>query len=66
MDRDTLLAHRPLWVREDTPHAGRLVHLDQEEQSLFDDLQQDRLGEKVRREQERIGFGWVERELGRV
>jgi hypothetical protein len=30
---------------------------------LFDDLRHDRIGERVRLEQERIGYGWVTRIL---
>lgn len=59
MDRATLLAHRPLWVREDKPHRGALAHLTPPEAALYDDLCADRLGERVRLEQERIAFGCV-------
>ncbi len=60
MDRDTLLDHRALWVREDVQHRGDLANLDPAEQALYDDLRFDRLGERVRLEQERIAFGRVE------
>jgi len=65
MDRETLLAHRALWVQEpeDTRFCGELTRLIAEEQSVFDCLRFDRLGERVRLEQERIGFGWFERAL---
>jgi hypothetical protein len=63
MDRQTLLAHRSLWVHEQTPHGGSLVRLNQEEQELFKDLATNRLGEGIRLEQERIPFGWVQRAL---
>jgi hypothetical protein len=63
MDRQTLLAHRTLWVREQTPHGGSLIRLDQEEKALFDDLVSNRLGVRIRLEQERIPFGWVQRAL---
>ncbi len=65
MDRETLLAHRALWVPEpeDTRFCGELTRLTAEEQSVFDCLRFDRLGERVRLEQERIGFGWFERAL---
>lgn len=59
MDRQTLLDHRPLWVREDKPHRGALAHLTPPEHALYDDLCADRLGEHVRLEQERIAFGCV-------
>ena len=63
MDRQTLLAHRTLWVREQTPHGGSLVRLGQEEKALFEDLVANRLGVGIRLEQERIPFGWVEQAL---
>jgi hypothetical protein len=63
MDRQTLLVHRTLWVREQTPHGGSLVRLDREEQDLFEDLVTNRLGEGIRLEQERIPFGWVQKAL---
>jgi hypothetical protein len=58
----TLLVHRTLWTEE--PSQGRslrdLPALGDHEQSLFDDLRFDRLGERVRLEQEKIGFTLVE------
>lgn len=63
MDRETLMAHRALWVREREPHNGDLAALTDSEKSLFEDLRGDRLGERVRLEQERIAFGWVQRAL---
>jgi len=59
MDRETLLAHRTLWVREPEPHRGELPGLTDSERSLYEDLRDDRLGEAVRLEQERIGYGWL-------
>ncbi|WP_217424091.1 DUF3322 domain-containing protein [Magnetospirillum sp. UT-4] len=59
MDRRTLLAHRPLWGREEVQHAGRMDHLTDDERALLDDLRADRLGERVRLEQERIGFRYL-------
>jgi hypothetical protein len=61
MDRATLLAHRPLWGKEPAGqrHLGALARLDEPERALYADLCQDRLGERLRLEQERIGFGWV-------
>ncbi len=65
MDRKTLLAHRALWVQEpeDTRFCGELIRLTPEEQLVFDSLRFDRFGERVRLEQERIGFGWFEQAL---
>jgi hypothetical protein len=63
MDRETLLAHRRLWVREPAEHRylGQPDRLTPAEAELFEDLRHDRLGERVRLEQERIGYGFVER-----
>ena len=63
MDRDTLLAHRDRWVREDRPATSRLTHLTPDERALYDDLVTDRFDERVRLEQERIDWAWVEQHL---
>lgn len=63
MDRETLLAHRPLWVQEGARHPGPLPRLTADEANLFDALVADRLSERVRLEQERIGFGWAVRAI---
>ena len=64
MDRETLLGHAPLWVRESNPYDGELARLTSTERALYDDLRRNRLGERVRLEQERIPYGWVQRALG--
>lgn len=64
MDRDTLMAHRALWVTEPAPSRATLSRLTADEQALFDDLVNDRLGwSKVRLEQERIGWTRLEDRL---
>ena len=63
MDRATLLAHRAQWVREREPFTRSLSRLTADEASLYQDLVDHRLGDHVRLEQERVGFGWVERSL---
>ncbi len=63
MDRETLQAHRPLWVQEHERHAALLGRLSAAERQLYDDLRYDRLGDRVRLEQERIAFGWLKRAL---
>jgi hypothetical protein len=63
MDRETLHGHSHLWVRESAPYLGELSRLHAAEQALYDDLRFNRLGERVRLEQERIGFRWVERAI---
>lgn len=61
MDRDTLMAHASLWGQEGSSERfdGEPVHLTPSEQALFEDLKHNRLGERVRLEQERISYGWV-------
>jgi hypothetical protein len=56
MDQQTLLDHRPLWGVEARPECADLVLLDGEERVLYDQLRRDHWGERVRLEQERIGF----------
>jgi hypothetical protein len=63
MDRETLLAHRALWVCEDTPFRGALPRLQENERELYDALVNNRFGEKVRLEQERVSFGRVQRAI---
>jgi len=61
MDRETLLRHRDLWTEES--QGRRCLHdlpgLTAEEVALYEDLRGDALGEHVRLEQERVGFGMV-------
>jgi hypothetical protein len=63
MDRETLLAHRDRWVSEASPATSRLDRLTTEEQALYEDLVTDRLGERVRLEQERIDWDWLAERL---
>lgn len=60
MDRETLLAHRDRWVTEDRPATSSLTRLTPKEQDLYAELVADRLGDRVRLEQERIDWMWVE------
>ena len=64
MDRGTLLAHRALWGSEPERYDKPLLRLTAEEGTVYDDLRLDRLGERVRLEQERIGFSHVARAVG--
>ncbi|MEA4880080.1 MAG: DUF3322 domain-containing protein [Synergistaceae bacterium] len=59
MDRQTLLDHRSLWGVEDRPERGTLGRLDPAESSLYDELRLNTLGDRVRLEQERIGFDFL-------
>jgi hypothetical protein len=65
MDRATLQAHRTLWGREpaDRRYTGDTSRLTADECALFEDLLADRCGDRVRLEQERIGYGWLETAL---
>jgi hypothetical protein len=62
MDRDTLVNHRDFWTEElsGTRVLRDLPTLDSCEQSLYDDLRNDRLGDRVRLEQERVQYQLVE------
>ena len=64
MDRETLLAHRDRWVTEDRPARSPLTRLTAEERDLYAELVEGGLGERVRLEQERLDWGWVERRWG--
>jgi hypothetical protein len=63
MDRATLLAFESQWGREEKQTHRALSRLNPEERALYDDLRDNRLGKNLRLEQERIGFGWVEKAL---
>ena len=63
MDRETLLEFKQFWEQEPKAMARELTRLSAEEQALYDDLRHNRLGERVRLEQERVGFAWVLRGL---
>jgi len=65
MDRETLLAHRALWGQEPAHkrYDGEPSRLTPEEYALFDDLRRDRLGPRIRLEQERVGWGWLQERL---
>lgn len=55
MDEDTLLTHRTLWVSEDQPYSAiELPLLTDSEQELYHSLKQNKWGQNVRLEQERI------------
>lgn len=61
MDNDTLQAHRLLWGEEDVDkrYTGQLSRLTEDELQLFHAVRDDVYGERLRMEQERIGFGWA-------
>lgn len=61
MDRETLLAHQPLWGREesDKRFEGALDNLTSAERALYTLLKDNMLGQRIRLEQERIQFIYV-------
>lgn len=66
MDRHTLFEHRPLWGVEAQPETANLARLNTEESALFDQLRQNYWGERIRLEQERIGFDFLLNVLQRL
>jgi hypothetical protein len=65
MDRETLLAHRPQWGSEPQPETRDLVRLTCQENALYDDLRRNRLGDRIRLEQEKVMFRIVCKSCGR-
>lgn len=63
MDRETLMAHRDRWGREERPTSADLTRLTASEHDLYTDLVQDRLGPQLRLEQERINWAWATQRL---
>ena len=63
MDRETLMAHAAQWGEEPQALLRDLVRLTEGERAVFDALRDNRLRPRLRLEQERIGFGWVQRAL---
>jgi len=68
MDRATLLTRWEPWVEEPEGKrfGGDLALLALEEHALFDDLRCDRLGTRVRLEQERIAWSWLNARLREI
>jgi hypothetical protein len=67
MDEATLLSHRPLWVQEASqcPNVP-LEALTAEERSVYDNLRANTWGQRVRLEQERLGWAAAKRVLVEV
>ena len=63
MDRATLTAFESQWGEEAKPTCRDLPRLRPEEQAVYDELRDNRLGKNLHLEQEKIGFGWVEAAL---
>jgi hypothetical protein len=63
MDRETLLAHRSHWGEEPDPARHDLARLTPEEAAVYDDLRFGRHQPRLRLEQERVSFGWLNERL---
>ena len=63
MDQETLLAHRLHWGEEPEPARQDLLRLTTQEEAVYDELRFDRLQSRLRLEQERVGFGWLNERL---
>lgn len=60
MDKETLLAHRELCGEEHSQNgADRLATLTADENALYEDLKNNVYGERLRLEQERIGWNYA-------
>jgi hypothetical protein len=68
MDRNTLLEHQALWGVEpaDKRCNASLGRLTEAEQALYRELREDRLGERLRLEQEHVRFGWLRQALEKL
>lgn len=66
MDRATLLKYQCFWGEEPMPIQRDLPRLTPAESALYDDLRFDRLQSKLRLEQERVGFAWLEATLANL
>jgi len=66
MDQQTLIDHQLLWGMEAKQEVADLSRLTTEECTLYDQLRQNHWGERVRLEQERIGFDYFDRALRRM
>lgn len=63
MDNATLMAHAAQWGTEPQPVLRDLPRLTAVENAVYNQLRDNRLGSKLRLEQEHIGFGWLQQAL---
>jgi hypothetical protein len=66
MDRPTLMAHEALWGSEPDQVVHDLPSLTEAEQTLYDELRDNRIRNNLRLEQEMIGFGFVRAALAKL
>lgn len=64
MDEETLLEHRESWSEEPAPSRALLGRLTPDEARVYEGLQSDSYGNRVRLEQELIGWEWVQARMG--
>jgi hypothetical protein len=63
MDKETLMQHQKSWATEQKQKTHGLPTLTETERKLYDDLRDNRIREKLRLEQELIGFNWLQKAL---
>lgn len=66
MDSETFFAHSAHWTQEPSRQRRELKRLTPTEAALYSELRENRHGDSLRLEQERVGFGWLEAELARI
>ena len=66
MDRETLEAFESHWGQEEAPIIRDLPRLRPQESEVYDLLRDNRIRRNLRLEQERIGFGWVQKQLAKI
>lgn len=63
MDFQTFEFFKPLWGVEDKQTRRDLTRLTPVEQTLYDNLRDNKFGKNLRLEQEKIGFHWLEQAI---
>ena len=66
MDQETLLAHRSHWGEEPEPTRNDLPRLTPDEAAVHDLLRFDRLQARLRLEQERIAYRWLDDAIAQI
>jgi hypothetical protein len=66
MDAPTFVAHESCWTHEPKPVSTDLPMLTEPEANLYRDLLEDRYGQRLRLEQERVQFSAVQIAIKRV
>jgi hypothetical protein len=66
MDRETLGSHEAHWGEEPIQAQHDLPHLTETESILYNELRDNRIRQRLRLEQEHVGFKWVIEALSRL